>query len=672
MEDMVCASCHKGLSLEEIERGSFRHIGGRVYCADCVAKMRRVGPVLCTQCGTRDIPLYDGRTYACRKCGADLSAKPQAAQPKPAAAKQAHRPLKKCPYCGALLVAEALKCRYCGSLLTREAHELDIATQQNSRLRFWLGCLLSASVFLLIFVIYVLGHKSAQTIPASASVLPAAPEPAPTKAASDSAQELLQSLRKEVQSLHQQLAIVKAEQEAAARRERTPVVVPTRTTIPEVSPATKATEAPPKPPATPEANPSTTTAKAPTPPEKATPEGTTPVKTAAEPAKGGVPVPSGVEPRLTTPPPPTPKTPDTAKASAAEQAAATAYAAFEAKLKELKASRRYGEATALCRQFVGAYLGTAAANRAQADQNALRAELERIRDEHARLFREAVEKGDMDTARRVAAGLARYDAPETREDRDRMLAQLKASREGEAPAEPGASKVRDYLAQWEVPPNVARLLRDLSTEKESEPRARAIKELGRLGRREAIGPLIEVLRDPDWYVVAKTLNALEEIGDPIALPHIVPLTRASLPAIWDNAGKACRALADAPRDKFADAWKLVDTKNVASEIAETLKLTAKDESPVTARLQINLVEALALLDAKEAAPAIRAVLESKDPAVRKAASVAIKKLTGEDIPAGPPAKGAPEAKAPANAAPAPPPPAKTVAPLRTLPRLPAP
>jgi hypothetical protein len=37
---------------------------------------------------------------------------------------------------------EAIKCRYCGSLLTREAHELDLTTRQNSRLRFWLGCLL--------------------------------------------------------------------------------------------------------------------------------------------------------------------------------------------------------------------------------------------------------------------------------------------------------------------------------------------------------------------------------------------------------------------------------------------------------------------------------------------------------------------------------------------------
>ena len=72
MEDMVCSSCHKGLSLEEIERGSFKHLGGRVYCAECVAKMRRVGPTLCPQCGVQDTPLYNGQEMSSRAvdCGA--------------------------------------------------------------------------------------------------------------------------------------------------------------------------------------------------------------------------------------------------------------------------------------------------------------------------------------------------------------------------------------------------------------------------------------------------------------------------------------------------------------------------------------------------------------------------------------------------------------------------
>ena len=166
MDNPSCASCRKGLSLEEIERGGFQHIGGRLYCAECVAKMRRKGPTRCPVCQTVDTPLYTGTTYVCRKCGADLTQKPATAPAKTRAAatesaeSPRKKPTKQCPYCGGVLAAQALRCRYCGSALTREAHDLGATARQNLRLRFWLGCLLGASVLLLVFLVYALTRKA--------------------------------------------------------------------------------------------------------------------------------------------------------------------------------------------------------------------------------------------------------------------------------------------------------------------------------------------------------------------------------------------------------------------------------------------------------------------------------------------------------------------------------
>jgi len=643
VEDMVCASCHKGLSLEEIERGSFKHLGGRVYCADCVAKMRRVGPTVCSQCGVQDTPLYNGKTYVCRKCGAEVGRKEQATAAKAAPAKTIRKPVKKCPYCGALLAAEALKCRYCSSLLTREAHELDRVGGQNSRLRFWVGCLLSATAFLLIFLVYVLTRGPAETPPAA--VTAPQPPPAPTidKATHEADQERIKELSRQIELMQKRLAFLEAER-VALREQPVPPIPRTPAREPSI---TKAVEPPPKAPVAPE-----------------------PVKEAAKavaaPPKEATKAPPDVTPSPTPPsPPPTKmaanppsKAVEPVKATPAEvAAAAAAYPALEAKLKDLKANRRYGEAIAACRLYLAAHAGTPQGDRVQADQSALRADLERIIDDHVRRFREAMGKGDPEAARRALAGLVAYEAPEARDARDHMLAQLK-----EAGQRTSGDEAK-YLAQWEAPPNVARLLGDLKTEKEWEQRAHAAKELDRLRHRAALGGLIDALKDPEWYVVTRAAEALANIGDPIALPHIAPLAQAPHPAISDTAAKACRTLAGASRETQADAWKLVDTKKVAAGLAEALKVSGKDESKVISRYQIYLVDALASLGVKETAPVIRSILESKDPDVRKAAGLALKKLTGEDMPAEPPRKAPEETKAPINATP-PPPAGKEFVPVR--------
>ena len=624
MDDPVCASCHRGLSLEEIERGSFKHLGGRLYCADCVAKMRRVGPITCPQCGAHDTPLYNGSTYTCRKCGAELSHHPQPTKTRTAAPSR-KKPVKKCPYCGAVLPVESIKCRYCGSLLTREAHDLEALAQQNLHLRFWLGCCLTASVFLLVILAYALLHRP--TEPAEPRAAAVAPAPAPAKASHEPEPD--PRLLRELAALRSEIERLKARPtrprpspppRGSASKGRTPskpaVVSPApsrptpksrRPKPPTATPRPKVAVAPPKAPPTP-------------PKPKAAKPGT--AKPKAKP---------------TPPKPAEPKGPTTA------QLASAAYPAVAAKVRTLKAGRKYGEAIALCRQFLAAYVDTPHGKRVAADQKALQAQVEQVRNDHVARFRGALQRDDLKAARAVVADLGRHDGPGIREDRERMLAELDA-----AEHKPQQDKAR-YLTQWQLPPNAKRLVAELERKGDDNARSHAAKELGRLGHPAALKPLLAAVDDPDWYVSISVIDALARIGDPIALPVVARRTKASFPGIYHRAAIACRQLAGADRKKYAPAWKLVDAPKVAQEVAEALTLISKEPSGVTSRFRIALIDTLALLGTKQAAPAVRSVLQTDDPAVRAAAAAAIKKLTGEDV--GPKPSPAPKPLPPKAATP---------------------
>jgi len=630
MDDPICASCGRGLSLEEIERGSFKQLGGRVYCVECVGKMRRVGPTVCPQCGNHDTPLYNGKTYVCRKCGADLSRKAAPAKTKrPAATARARKPMKKCPYCAATIPAETLKCRYCGSLLTREARDLEVSSAQNLRLRFWLGSLLTASLFLFVLLVYVLVQRPSPTARPMATTPPASAKPQTSREADP--------LTKEVVALRRELAALKAQQARAPRVAR-PAAPRTRT-----RPATTRPKKPPR----------TRPAPKPTP---AKPRVTKPT-----PLRPAVPKPAVVKP---TPKPTPPKPAASAKPTEADRAAA-AYPAFAARLAKLKAQRDYGAAVAACRQFLALHLDTPSGAKATAAQNAVRSAIEKVRTDHITRFQAALKKNDLKAARAVAADLDRYKAPEIAEDRTRMLAELKATTR-----KPARDQAK-YLTQWKVPPNVGRLLTELRRHDDANARSRAAKQLGRLGHSAAIMGLMRAANDPDWYVAMSVIDALAAIGDPIALPTVAHRTKASFPGTYHRAAIACRTLAQADKKKYAEAWKLVDTKAVAREAMEALTLISKEESNVTSRFRIALIDTLAFLDAKNAVPAIRAVLKTKDKAVRAAANAAIAKLTGVPTPK-PPAKpktvAKPKPTLPKPATPKKPAPAKTiVAPKPVLP-----
>jgi HEAT repeat protein len=214
-------------------------------------------------------------------------------------------------------------------------------------------------------------------------------------------------------------------------------------------------------------------------------------------------------------------------------------------------------------------------------------------------------------------------------------AREEAQREGRQ-AEPRESitpKVAQYLAQWSAPPEVERWLAKLEAKDWSE-RAVAARQLGRLGHPAAIAGLIGALADKEWFVGVRAIEALEAIGDPIALPHVARQAKAPLAPIYDGAARACKTLAGVPRDRggYVECWQLIDVKAIATEIVGALRSGDRKDSPVTSRYQAALLETLGLLGAREAIPTVRVFTDSRDAAVRDAAEAALGKLTGTGAP----------------------------------------
>ena len=108
----------------------------------------------------------------------------------------------------------------------------------------------------------------------------------------------------------------------------------------------------------------------------------------------------------------------------------------------------------------------------------------------------------------------------------------------------------------------------------------------------------------------RAMDALAEIGDPIALSYLVPLTKSSFPVIYDPAARAVRSLAGASRQKYAEAWRLIDAAELSNQLSEALNLPGKEPSAVTTRYQVALIEALALLGEKSSAKTLEALTRS--------------------------------------------------------------
>ncbi len=84
-----CTRCSSSIPQEQIERDEVIRFQGRIFCPICAEKLRMANAVACPRCQTRDLPLFDGTTALCRRCGADIphahgNGEPKTLSPAPA------------------------------------------------------------------------------------------------------------------------------------------------------------------------------------------------------------------------------------------------------------------------------------------------------------------------------------------------------------------------------------------------------------------------------------------------------------------------------------------------------------------------------------------------------------------------------------------------------------
>jgi len=112
-EPLRCSSCGTPIPPEDVAEGRTRAVNGKVICFSCAEALARQEAVECKECGHVEPPLFDGKNYLCRHCGAVV----KQGRRVEAAEKAARRADAECPYCKAPVPAGARLCPSCGARL---------------------------------------------------------------------------------------------------------------------------------------------------------------------------------------------------------------------------------------------------------------------------------------------------------------------------------------------------------------------------------------------------------------------------------------------------------------------------------------------------------------------------------------------------------------------------
>jgi len=174
METFTCSSCRKAFSITDFTTGTARQKDGQIYCVDCLIGARHVSRSPCPKCGNVDAPMFDGKVYLCRKCGAELDVMAPDSPSSPSAeartpmsqSASASVPQKKCPFCAEMIPLEAVVCSHCNSSLQGSAAYPALPDRRPSAVLTVLFCLvLIAALGLSVYALFSVQQASSPKSP---------------------------------------------------------------------------------------------------------------------------------------------------------------------------------------------------------------------------------------------------------------------------------------------------------------------------------------------------------------------------------------------------------------------------------------------------------------------------------------------------------------------------
>lgn len=504
MEDTVCSVCGRGMSLKDLEKGSFRTVGDKLYCPECLLKKGHPKKMRCPHCAQQTTAvLHDGK-YTCTHCGRQIGGEQQSG-----------------------VIDSALPAANRGAAAAAEIPTpppARIARRRKNRkaevVAILLGCFMVSTLVLVAFLVRTRSSRPEPSKPVS--------EQAPTHAAVDkkpSPDEIIlhavdqwsrehpKEYQEAIDNYNTALRILKdpaARQQAIAARDKLREEMKLTAERDDQSRRIRDLEAKlanalmkiEKLKMAPVATPDTGTT-ADTPAHETTPT--------ADP----------------TPAPPADKP--------QEREAEKAYQLALAESRRLVGDRRHGLAMKTMETIAKTLAGTNWAKQANDERLRIQSDAVQLFNKQAERADELVHRGDYAGARKLYDELQGLDVPIVQQLIQGKLDEIRGLEEK-------ATQPRTTPPTTAEPPAAVRQLIELLKTGTGLERGEAARKLGTLGDTAAVPQLIAALKDSEWLVRAFAAKSLGQLGDTRAVPALIETLDDERESVWYDATEALKAL----------------------------------------------------------------------------------------------------------------------------------
>lgn len=504
MEDMVCSACGRGMSLTDLEKGSFRTIESKLYCPQCLLKKGNPTKMRCPRCGQLNtVLLHDGK-YTCTHCGHQVGGEQQSG-----------------------VIDSALPAASRGSA---RDNVLQLPSRPQRRrkkrsaevLAVLLGCFVVATLVLAALLIRAKGSRPAlpqppgEQVPSSvAAEKKSTPDEMILLAIERWRREHPREYQEAIENYNTALRILTdpaAQQKASQARDKLRQEMKLTAEREDQSRRIQELEA------------KLATALAEIEKLKPTP--------AAKPEASAAP---DTQPQETTPT--TPAAPSSPVDKPPDSQPEKTYHLALVESRRLVDARKHGLAMKTMEAVAKTLAGTEWAKKALVERTNIQRGAEELFNKQAQRADELVRRGDYAGARKLYDELQELEAPIVQQLIQGKLDEIRQLEEGKKIVEPSSAPP----ASQEVPAAVRQLIEVLKVGT-GRDRSEAARKLGTLGNAAAIPHLITALKDSEWLVRACAAKSLGQLGDISAVPALVEALGDEREAVVYDATEALKAL----------------------------------------------------------------------------------------------------------------------------------